>query len=154
MKITIDVSEFYLGEDTDLEQGLKDYVSGQVIKHIFKSIEKRVEEHIERRVKDEIEQKLSRFINKTIEDLIATESIIRDGKTTTIADHIKNQFQNGYGWNNPQEAIKKLADQFGKELKARYDLQFASHVVAKLNEQGMLKDDIAKLILESNSQSK
>lgn len=147
MKITVDISEFYLSEDKELEQGLRDYVVSEVKHQIYKSIEKRVEEHIERRVKDEVEKNLALFINKTISELIATENIVRDGKQISISEHIKKQFESSYGWNSPNEAIKKLAEQFGKELKARYDLQFASHVVAKLNEQGMLKEDIAKILL-------
>ncbi len=150
MKITIDVSDFYLNNEDDLETNLKIFVIDKVTNSIYKSIEKKIEDQIERRVKDEVDQKLSRFINKTIEDLIATENIIKDGKSISIADHIKNVFQNTNGWNNSTDAIKKLATQFGSELKARYDLQFASHVVVKLNEQGMLKEEVAKMLIPSN----
>lgn len=149
MKITIDVSEFYLGEETDLESGLKDFIIKEVIFRIFNSIETRIEEHIERRVKNEVEQKLTFFINKTITDLIDTENIVVGGKSVRIVDFIKERFVNNSGWSSPQESIKKLAQEFGKELKSRYDLQFASHVVAKLNEQGMLKEDIAKILLST-----
>jgi len=149
MKIEINVSDFYLCEDDNLESGLKDYIKKEVIRQIYASIDKKVEEHVTRRVKDEVEQKMSLYINKKITELVASEKIIKDSKEVLIEDYIKTVFQNSSGWNNPTDTIKKLAEQFGKELKARYDLQFASHVVAKLNEQGMLKDDVAKMLLPS-----
>lgn len=153
MKITVEVSDFYLDSENgdDLEASLKDYVKKEVLNQIYKTIEKKVEEQITRRVKEEVEQKLTRFINKTIEDLIANESLVMSGKTIPIAEYIKNQFVSNSGWGSPTETLKKLATQYGAELKARYDLQFASHVVAKLNEQGMLKADIAKMLTETKS---
>ena len=38
---------------------------------------------------------------------------------------------------------------FGKELKERYDLVFATQVVKSLDKQGLLKENVAKLILEN-----
>jgi hypothetical protein len=42
---------------------------------------------------------------------------------------------------------KKATDSISKELKERYDLLFASQIVSKLHENGMLKEDVAKLLL-------
>ena len=35
-------------------------------------------------------------------------------------------------------------------MKQRYDLLFASQIVAKLDEHGLLNEDIAELLLPSN----
>jgi len=148
MEIKINVEDFYLDGKTDLEEGLKAYVKREVLNEINKSIQARVEEHITRKVKEEVEKHLYTMINKKIGELILSENIIVSGKEIAIVDHIKNVFQNTTGWNYPTENIKKIAEAFGKEMKSRYDLAFASHVVSKLQENGMLKDNIADLLIE------
>jgi hypothetical protein len=43
--------------------------------------------------------------------------------------------------------IDKKAEEFAKELRARYDNVFAAKIVGKLKEQNMLAPDVAKLLL-------
>jgi hypothetical protein len=153
MKFTVEVSEFYLGEDGEIETQLREYVIRDVISQINKSIESKVEEHITRRVKDEVEKNLIYMMNKKIADCIATEQITVSGKKVSIESHIRGIFETNHGWNNPNDAMKKLADTFAKELKARYDIGFASHIVAKLHENGLLKEEAAKILLSPSKQS-
>lgn len=147
MKFTVEVSDFYLGEDGEIENGLKEYIVKDVLSQINKSIESKVEEHITRRVKDEVEKNLALMMNHKIAECIATEQITRDGKKISIESHIRTIFETSHGWNNPTDVMKKMADTFAKELKARYDIGFASHIVAKLHENGLLKDEAAKILL-------
>jgi hypothetical protein len=118
MKITVDVSDFYFDED-NFENSFKDYIIKDVVSQVNKAIEKKVEDHITRTVKNEIEQKLIYKINKQIDEIIATETIEVDKKQIPFSEHIKNRFLYNSGWSSPQEALKKLADQFGNELKKR-----------------------------------
>lgn len=148
MKFTVEVSDFYLNKEGDIEHGLRDHVINSVVTQIEKSIESKVEEHITRRVKDEIEKNLALMMNKKIAECIATEQITRDGKKVSIEAHIRTIFETSHGWNNPTDTMKKLAEQFAKELKQRYDIGFASHIVAKLHEQGLLKEEAAKILLQ------
>ena len=67
----------------------------------------------------------------------------------TLKEYILYQIQNNTGWNSPNENIKKLAQKFGEEMKNRYDLLFASQLVAKMNENGLLKEDVAKKLLDN-----
>ena len=154
MKFTVEVEEFWLGEDGELERGLKEYVSKKVLDQIYQTIDKKVEDHIAITIKKEIDNKLYYKINQKISELIATENIFIDKKEISIADHIKNVFQTNTGWRSPQEAIREFAQKFGNECKQRYDLAFASQIVAKMNENGLLKDDVAKLILQEPPQKK
>lgn len=148
MKITVEVSEFYLDEDLNLEESLKNNVKNEVLKAIQKSIHDKVEDQITRQVKIQIEKKLLKTIDKEISANIDNGIIKQNGKEVKIVDYIKDLFQNSHGWNSPTDKIKLLSKQFGEELKARYDLTFASHIVARLNDNGMLKDGVAKLIIE------
>lgn len=47
------------------------------------------------------------------------------------------------------EELKKTADVHFKAIKDKYDLLFASQIVTKLGEKGMLKEDVAKLLLDN-----
>lgn len=46
-----------------------------------------------------------------------------------------------------EQFANDCAKDFGKEMKERYDLLFASQLVAKMSETGLLKEDVAKLLL-------
>jgi len=53
------------------------------------------------------------------------------------------------GRHSPLEKLKDVVAAHVKELKDRYDLQYATHVVAKLRDNNMLnKDGIEKLLIE------
>ncbi len=149
MKFTVNLEDFNL-EEEDLTVSIQEHVKKEVIRQIWDSIKLKVEEHITRKVKDEVEKTMLLHINKTIQELCLTENLVMNGKVIPIAEYIKNQFVNNSGWNNPQDILKKLANQFGIEMKARYDLQFAAQIVAKMSEIGILKEDIAKTLLENN----
>lgn len=149
MKFTVEVSDFYL-EEENLEQGLQDRIRHDVLLQIQQSIKDKVEEQITRKVKLEIESKLSIMITETIDKLIATENIKVSNEDISIQDHVKSLFIKNSGWQTPHDTIKRLAEKFGNELKQRYDLAFATHVVSKLSDNGLLKDDVAKLLIPNS----
>ena len=152
MKFTVEVEEFWL-EEKELEKGLQDYVIKDVIIQINEAMKKKIEEQITMRVKEEVEKTMYRRINAIIEETIKTEDVfVRQGETIKIVDYIKKQFLDNSGWSNPTETIKKLAKEFGQELKNRYDLMFASQIVAKMNENGLLKEGAAKYLLEDKKE--
>ncbi len=160
MKFTIEVEDFYLDEGMELEQGLKDYVRENVIKDIWHKIDKKVEEHISRIVKEEVTQKMTVKMNTEIKRIIDEEKIknpgfknsnyqdTKDKEYVTLAEYLKNEFINGYGYNSPLSTIKDLAKKFSDELKQRYDLMFAAQIVDKMAQQGLLKENIAKQLID------
>lgn len=147
MKFIIEVQDFYL-DGEDLQHALTEKIKNDVAFEIQKSIASKVEEHITRKVKAEVEERMYRFMNVAIEDIIQKEKLKYDNKEMTLVEYIRNVFSNRNHWQNADESIKKSADKFGKEMKDRYDLLFASQLVAKLNNEGMLKEDVAKLLLD------
>lgn len=153
MKITIDLEDFWLDGETDLESGLKDFVKREVLKEINKSIEKRVEDHLTTKIKEEVEKHMYKQMNSFIADFIKTGQIkssnYSDAKMISVEEYVKQKFSSDTGWSSPNEQIKTLAKKFGDEMKARYDLLFASQLVAKLNDTGLLKKDAARLLLDT-----
>lgn len=152
MKFTIDIEDFCLDEDRDLEPALKKYIIDTVVREIWKGVEKKAEASVTKEVKDQVEKSFFRQIQSTVSEVIKTGKIKGEynKEEITVQEWILEQFQKNSGWRSPESQLKDLAKKFGDELKARYDLMFASQIVMKLNQNGMLKEDVAKMLLQDN----
>lgn len=152
MKLEIEISDFYL-EEEELESGLKEYVKREVLNEIQKSIKQKVEDHLTLQIKAEVEKNMYQQMNLFIKDFIKTgevKSAIKSGTMVTLEEFVKEKFTSSNGWMSADETIKKLATQFSSEMKQRYDLLFASQLVAKMHENQMLKDDVAQKLLSND----
>lgn len=59
--------------------------------------------------------------------------------------YVEKQFNKIQGGSyNAHSSIEKLAERFVTEMKGRYDLLFASQVVSKLKNAGLLRADVAE----------
>lgn len=110
-----------------------------------------IETEITNVVKEQIEETLREQIQVLVADVISTGEIRVDSYSDNkipIKDWIKKKFNGNCGYGSAENQIKELAKKFGDEMKQRYDLLFASQIVAKLDEHGLLKEDIAKLLID------
>ncbi len=148
MKFTVDIEEFWLEEDEDIESALKAYITHDVIMKISKNIEDKVEREISDKVSEAIKTKLSQVVDNKLTDLLAVGVIKKNSQEIPITEHIKNLFLQHSGWSSPEDYIKKIAQSFGKELKAQYNAAFANQVVIGMKEQGLLKDEVVQILLE------
>jgi uncharacterized membrane protein YheB (UPF0754 family) len=146
MLFKIEVEDFWL-EEGELTEALQDHVKKSVVAQISKSIEDRVQTAIATRVDAVIKEKISKIIDEKLTELVNNGVILVDRKEVKIVDHVSNLFQNNIGWNSPRDQIARLAEAFGKDLKTRFDAASANRIVVKLNEQGMLKDEVVKLLI-------
>ncbi len=151
-KFKVDLEDFYLDYEDELEPSLKKYITNSVVQSINKSIADKVDKAITKEVSAQVEKSLYRKIQKLVAEIIKTEKIKSYGskEPATIEEYIKLSLKNTHTWSNPTDQIKKIAEAFGKELKARYDVLYASQIVAKLSDNGLLKDDAIKMLLEDN----
>lgn len=149
MKFTITLDDFWLDEEQSLEPALKEHIIREVTAHINSSIKQKVEEHVTRRVKEEVEKKLFRTIDAAIVTSLQTGMIKGSNNQTmvTIDEYIRDLFSSTSRWNTVPEQIKKVAEACADSMKSRYDLTFASQLVVKMNQNGLLKKDVAKLLL-------
>jgi hypothetical protein len=157
MKMVVEVEDFYLDEDSNLEEGLKSYVTKQVLADIALSIKSRVNTQILVEVKTQVENSMYKQINLFISDFIKTGLVpsSRDSKKMIpIQEYITEKFAYNSGWASPDETIKKIAEKFGNELKQRYDIAFANQIVRKMNEVGLLKEESIIKLLESKETTK
>lgn len=152
MKITIDLKEFWLDGDHDLEEGLKKHLKHQVQNEIYSKIENEVRTQVTNLVKEKIEKTLTARLQTQIDELLVNgkvKSYNNSSVEVSPEEYLKERFVKDMGWSSPAEKVKELANKFGTEMKNRYDLLFASQLVAKMNETGLLKKEAAKLLLET-----
>lgn len=112
-----------------------------------------IENEITNSVKKQVEETLKEQIQVLVTDVISTGKIRVDSYSDNeipIEDWIKKKFNGNCGYGSAENQIKELAKKFGDEMKQRYDLLFASQIVAKLDEHGLLKEDIAGLLLPAS----
>ena len=148
MKFTIEIDDFWLDSEDELEPALKRYVINEVTDKIHKSISDKVDKAILVLLNKEFEigygKKVEKFISDSFED-----GELKIGQDDLSAkEYFLSQAKNNYGWSSVKDALEKSAKRHVEEMKKRYDLYYASHVVSKLSENGLLKDDKLKELLE------
>ena len=154
MKFTVEIEDFWLDEEEELAPTLRKHIVNDVVSKINKQIENKVEDTITRQVKQQVQQQLLEKTNRLIDEFIEKGEIqsgISGHPGVSVEEYIKEQFNRKSGWGNPAEKMAKIAERLGNQLKERYDLLFATHVVKKLDKEGLLKENVAKMILDSNS---
>lgn len=152
MKIVVDLEDFWLDSDESLDKGLREYVKRSIFNEIEKSIKSKVETQITVEVKRLVDENLYKTITNNIKTIVSTgttKSRNDSKKDITLEEYVKECFNYNGGWQSFNKVIEDLAKSFSSELKKRYDLLFASQIVAKLNENGMLKEDVAKMLVET-----
>lgn len=146
MEIKIDVSDFYL-EDGDLESNLKAYVVREVTRTIWEQIKKEVKEKCETTVIHEVDRTLSTRMAAFTEECLADPELKVKGKT--IKEYLQDKYVNQSGWGSPAETLDKIAKQCGIEMKQRYDIVFATQIVRRLHDNGLLKEGAEKILLDT-----
>ena len=161
LKIELDVDDLLEGMIQDGEWGAE--ISGSIKDEFQNSIKQSVLHEFTEKLKPRIEKNVSETLLPLMEGVIQPKvdevinNIINDGAINfgrndvcTFESKIKDLFSSRSGWNNPQEQMQVIAKKYAMEMKAQYNNVFASMIVNNMNEQGLLKDDFSKLLLEQN----
>jgi len=147
MRFTVDIEDFWLDEGEDIEPALKEHIIVSVVSKIDEKLSIKIKESITEVAKLEIEKKFSEKTSKVVDEFIKNGKITHYSQERTVEEHIKYLFNDTNGWGTPHEMLKKLAKEFGDELKNRYDLFFATQIVKKLADSGLLAEGIAKSLI-------
>ena len=150
MQFKIDLEDFWLEEDDNIEDALKSHIINSVTHKIIQSIQVKVDAQIAKRVNEVISEKLDKVIDDQLDKLIDAGVITYQREEISIVDHIKNLFLQSSGWSQPNTKIEKVAKAFGNELKLQYNNAFANKIVQNMKEQGLLRDDVVQILLEGS----
>lgn len=156
MKLKVDLDDFYLDEEDDLVPAIKDFVVNKVTSTIWD----RVEEKIKQKILDLCNENIQKIIDEKIEtyitEMLDKEMIKKDrwsDELVSLQEYVSTAFNKDFD-NNYRKILERIVEDKTKniceEIKKRYDLLFASQLISKMNDQNMLKEDIAKLILDKS----
>ena len=156
MKLKVDLDDFYLDEEDDLVPAIKDFVVNEVTSTIWD----RVEEKIKQKILDLCNENIQKIIDEKIEmyltEMLDKEMIKKDrwsDELVSLQEYVLTAFNKDFD-NNYKNTLGRIVEGKTKniceEIKKRYDLLFESQLISKMNDQNMLKEDIAKLILDKS----
>jgi len=156
IEITVELEDAWVDDEGNLNQEVEKIIKREVVREIYEKVQNSVNEQITKKVYEEVEANYKIKINEFISEFFKTGKVKYgyDKELITLESYIKRTFENNQGWNSPSEQIEKLAQKHGEELKKRYDLLFASQLVSKMHETGLLKDDVARLLLDIGNDGK
>lgn len=152
MKFTVELDDFYLDEDEDLIPAIKAEVIGSVSNQIWNKIRDKVEKSVVdplvTKIRGDIDKKINDMMMDKLTNIMKSESFKPNeySKEMTFQEYLEKKM-NDSGYSTLQSTIKNLAKEQTDELKKRYDLLFATQIVSRLSDNGMLKDDVAELLL-------
>tara|TARA_R110000744_G_C19198883_1_gene544735 strand:+ start:320 stop:787 length:468 start_codon:yes stop_codon:yes gene_type:complete len=155
MKITVDISDDYIDDET-IEEGLRDIIISKVTHALSNNISEKCINSINKKVKETVIESVFQNSNNVINSIlndskfdITIDNEELKGITAEKAVHLLfvKQLERNYFSN----FITLQADKISKELKERYDSKFAMLIVENLNKNNMLAEGVEKLILKGDS---
>ncbi len=163
MKITVEVNleDRWFDEDQNLDEALKSTITSQVKQKLWSELKVKAEKEILTQVTEQVNKELDGKIQKNVKELILEDKFknpnyyqgsgdpARTIEFITLKELTHYMFSsNNTSYSNITDLIKKLSKAFSEEMKNRYDLSFASQLVSKMNEQGLLKEGVFDALVE------
>lgn len=162
INVTVDLEDFYPEEDGgNIAEQIKETIERNVVSTIWKKVKEEGFEslcsQIERKVNLDKDLKIKEILDTYFKEKKVKKSRYDSGTFLTIEDYITENLNSEYFHTGDKfdrrvtDFLTKNSEEIIKQLKDRYDLLFASQIVNNLNKQGMLKEDIAKILLTENN---
>lgn len=154
MKLKVDLDDFYLDEEDDLIPAIKDFVVSKVTSIIWSKIENIVNQKVLELCNENIQNIIDNKIEGYLNELLDKEIVKKDrwsSNLITLKEYVSITFNKDFDQNyrsRLEKFVEGKTKDICEDIKKRYDLLFASQLISKMNDQNMLKEDIAKLILD------
>ena len=134
MKITIDLEDFYIDENEHIEPELRKFIVRQAVLEINKNIEDKIKNQVFEEIKCLVNNILTKEVNQKVKSYLTEGKVKsrRNSSEISIEERIKEDYEYEHGYGTMKEQVKILAKGFADEMKKRYDLLFASQLVAKM----------------------
>ena len=152
LKVTIEVPEEWI-EEGEIQEALK----YQIIQNLSIKIMDRLNNDFVKKIENiaivKVEESFKKIADEETKDFIENglvSSFNNSSKKITVKEYIADRFNNSNAYNSQRSLIEKLAKDYSTEMKNRYDMMFASQLVIKLNEQGMLKEGVFDSLMKKD----
>lgn len=169
INVTVDLDDFFNEDETSFNEQIISSLNHQIMREIWYNFRTLALDEFKAKIEEQFNQEknneLERIISKIFSEKRIKTKLTKDGvETVTLFEYIEDKLSSAYFSEtssaekileskiaSKDDEIKKSiinsAEKLSNDLKNRYDLLFASQIVAKLNENGMLKEDVAKILL-------
>jgi len=159
LTITLDLSDVFVdGEEehgSSLTNVIKDHINYTAMKRIQDQVNLAVDRHLQSTIVKNLEGILAAMFSAKVEQMITAEKLSFSGyKETTIEEYILDRIariENRTLGETLDKVCRKAADELGAKLKAQYDIAFANVLVQKLDNVGLLKSDVARLLISQEN---
>jgi len=152
MKITVDISDEWI-EEQQLDEALIEAIKSTVLRELVSHFRPDIDKMFHAIVDESAKYAIGNRIKTALDDIVSGGKIVPYGtkEPVFIRDHLMSVFSNNTGWSNPTKQMQDLAKSAGDQLKKRYDLTFATLIVENMKQHGLLKDDVALMLTNMQS---
>ena len=159
INVTVDVSDMYAEKEGEsFSESIKFAIKHEVTQAVLKDWREKIGAKFNDEVTSAIDQMRDGVLAATIQECISRDDVREDkwipgGKRISLKDYAMRALENGFNDRNFMTRIESIVESRSKELaaemKTRFDMLFASQLVAKMNQNNMLREDVAKMLLDA-----
>ena len=160
INVQVDLSAFFNEEDEmSFSDQIKQHVVYSVKNEVLQLWKNQIGTEFSNKVKVAIDEVKNEFIENELKSLFENAKVKKrydDKELISIPEYAKEEFERLIVSERQlssrlDKITRDASEAVTKELKDRYDLLFASSMVSKMGELGMLKSDVASLIIPKNT---
>ena len=138
---------------------LKEEITREIVRlakdQVLKKITEPVRMNIHDQVKGLVISEYGKIVSNKVDEFVKNGTVKQysnSGEDIPVNSWIEKTFKDKFDSGSELKGIvTKKCDEISKEIKERYDLFFASSLVSKLNEQGLLKDGVFKALMSKEN---
>jgi len=172
--------EFYEGDSSgeSFNRQILDNIRHEVKRSIWSEFQKTTLDQFKAKIDSELSKEKDAEITRIVQKVFSERKIKIKEETknnpepemVTLFEYIQDKIEKDYFsmgmtaetllsgkfrdlQTSVEKSVSSSAELMSSEIKQRYDLLFASQLVSKMNQAGMLKDDVAKLLIDQNNQT-
>jgi len=151
MKLEIKLNDEYDWEEGNIPSQLAASITREVVKSVRESLDNKAIEKIDSECKRLVNATLEKRIEKKCNDFMSKlemKSIYNSSNMISLDEYLKEKIAKVFQDKRLDHSIEDIAKKQVEEFKKRYDLLFASQLVAKMTDVGLVNKEISKLLLE------
>lgn len=153
LNVTVDLEDLYL-EEENINESVKKALVNSIVYEAQQKVKKQISDMLDVCIRETITNKIGELTNKImLEKFDENAEIVYDNynkKAMPIKDYVSKCFAENFSRYSMQDVIKRECECIAKELKQRYDMQFAALIVDNLKKQRLLSDDRIAELLKQN----
>lgn len=155
LNLTIDMSDLFFevnddegGAEFSFNEILKDAVISEVKAQVRNLAQNEIKNVISEFIQNDLIVEVRAGMKTHLHEFLVNKKLTGKYNDLTVSEVIERQFDMEIGRNESiGREVGKLAEKWGATLKAQYDAAFATKIVHKLNEEGLLLPSAAQLLL-------